>query len=691
MLSAPYNPTTGEGCYGQRERIDLTLGDLFPDFSTITLYLPVEMMQEAICVALKKYKSFPKLLESRGIASNKRALGTLWTLLGEVRYKYDPEYYFKAVCLIHNKVDEKVIPFVCNRGQRRLLAVLEGLRRADKPIRAILLKARQWGGSTLVQLYLNYIQMIHRKNWNSIICAHVKDASWSIRAMNEGFVENMTPIDGQKYTIRNFGSTQNIKYVPERGCRITVGSAEVPESVRSQDAKLVHFSEVAYFPNTEKRQTSQLISSIVGSVPRVPYTAVIYESTANGVGNFFHQEWLKAEEGDSAYSPVFVPWFEIDIYSEPFNGEYYQHGNGKKVKGSVDDFIATMSDYEKSLFHSHKSCTLESLNWYRGKLSDMTSEIQMRQEFPSDAIEAFQDSGRPVFKSSQIEAMRDGCEPPIAVGLLRGESDPVVSYRYPAERGGILSNIVFEADNDALLLSQSSDPKQQVRGERNKLKIWAYPDTTERYTNRYVVSVDVGGRSDKSDFSVITVLDNYWRMWNGAPEVVAEWIGHIDNDVLVWLSAQVATYYDNALLIFESNKQESKRNEGDHTEFIYDTLSDYYDNLYSRTPPEKVREGVPLVYGFHTNVKTKTNIVNTYQALLRDRGYLEPSHQTLNEARWYEFKQDGKMGAKDGFHDDILMSRMIGLYVSLVELPVPVLIKRDLPRKVERGVSEASI
>ncbi|MFC4676823.1 hypothetical protein ACFO6W_24380, partial [Dysgonomonas termitidis] len=164
------------------------------------------------------------------------------------------------------------------------------------PIRVILLKARQWGGSTLIQLYMFWIQLVHKKNWNSVICAHLKDASITIRAMFERSVKNMMPVGGVIHTIRSYEKTQNIKEVPERGCLITVGTAEEPDSVRSQDAKMAHFSEIAFYPNTEKNKTEDLVTSIVGSIPREPLTLVAFESTANGVGDFFYNECEKAKK-----------------------------------------------------------------------------------------------------------------------------------------------------------------------------------------------------------------------------------------------------------------------------------------------------------------------------------------------------------------------------------------------------------
>ena len=151
---------------------------------------------------------------------------------------------------------------------------------------------------------------------------------------------------------------------------------------------------------------------------------------------------------------------------------------------------------------------------------------------------------------------------------------------------------------------------------------------------------------------MITVFDRYWMMYGGKPEVVAEWVGHLDKDLAVWVAAQVAKWYCDALLVVESNTFESEYSKYNESEFIFDTIAGVYDNLYSRTPADKIKEGLPQVYGWHTNRETKPLIVNGYIVDLRDGGYVERSEDTLNEALVYEKKQNGSYGAKAGWHDD---------------------------------------
>ena len=68
--------------------------------------------------------------------------------------------------------------------------------------------------------------------------------------------------------------------------------------------------------------------------------------------------------------------------------------------------------------------------------------------------------------------------------------------------------------------------------------------------------------------------------------------------------------------------------------------------------------------GFHTNRQTKPLIVNNLVAAVRDGSYTERDSGAVDELQTYERKPNGTFGAKDGHHDDILMTRCIGLFIA---------------------------
>lgn len=527
--------------------------------------------------------------------------------------------YWAAKCVkIRDKRTGRDVPFLLNRPQKRVLKVLEEQRLAGKPIRLILLKARQWGGSTLVQLYMAWIQCVHRTGWHSLICAHLKNTASTIRGMYtkvlDNYPEELWAEDGAP-SFKPFERSQITRVIPSRGCCVTIGSAENQEGARGLDISMAHLSEVAFWRDTTGKSGAEFAQAICSGIPLEPYTFIAMESTARGVGNFFHEQWLKATDGKSNYAPVFVPWYEIDIYAK-----------------AVADPMAlweSMSEYERELWEL-LGLTLEQINWYHQKLAEMPSHLAMKNEYPSTAEEAFASTTFTVFAPEAVAKLRASCVAPAEVGEIVGKS---VKGR------------------DAL---KEVDMKQDSCG---KLQVWSRP-VDKPLRNQYVVAVDVGGRTDKADYSVIAVFE---RHINGPTGIVAQWRGHIDHDLLAWKAAAIARFYGNALLVVESNTLESETaGDGD---FLLDDLGNAYTNLYYRStcdPRGVITERRP---GFHTNRSTKALVINSLISHVRDGTYIETSADACNELTVYESTPQGTYAARRGCHDDILMTRAIGLYV----------------------------
>lgn len=324
-----------------------------------------------------------------------------------------------------------------------------------------------------------------------------------------------------------------------------------------------------------------------------------------------------------------------------------------------------MNEYEWKLWYL--GATLEAINWYRHKLRDYHNHDEMQAEFPSDDIEAFVHSGEIIFSLEHCNILRRTCREPDFVGEIFSSSN---------------RNTTVAALSDLDIIKQSN----------GAFRIWQQPDKNNKVSRRYIVSVDIGGRSAKADYSVITVLDRYWIIEGGVPEVVAEWRGHIDHDLLAWKAAQIATFYNKALLVIESNTIETKDNPDAYADdLIFDTIADCYPNLYARHDPQRIREGLPPRWGFHTNRKTKQTIVDTMIAIVRSQGYIERNDLAIDEMLTYERRPNGSYAATEGHHDDILITRMMALYVSSdIELPA---IIEHTPRRNNSNniISEASI
>lgn len=65
-----------------------------------------------------------------------------------------------------------------------------------------------------------------------------------------------------------------------------------------------HNSEVAFWPNAQ-----HIMAGLGQTLPLLPGSEAILESTANGLANLFHGMWTLAVAGKSDYMAVFIPWF----------------------------------------------------------------------------------------------------------------------------------------------------------------------------------------------------------------------------------------------------------------------------------------------------------------------------------------------------------------------------------------------
>lgn len=533
-----------------------------------------------------------------------------------VRCRHDFEFWAWRCARIKHKTRPEIVPFVLNRGQRRVVEALEADRAAGRPMRLIILKARQWGCSTVVEMYMAWIQCCLARNWHSLLCSQVQSVSQAIRDMLSTLLDNypaeMWQGDGDTPRLRAFQGQQTMREIEGRSCHLTLATSESVNSVRGSDYAMAHLTEVAFWKDTPSSRPLDFIRSVYGSVARTPLTLIVMESTANGAGSFFHREWLRSAAGKSDKHAVFVPWYEIGIYRE-----------------EVTDTAAlwkSLDAYERRLWTDH-GLTLERIAWYRAKRAEMADHAAFMAEYPTTAEEAFAMSGNMVFAPAHIERMRATCAAEPVIGEISGLA--------PLGRAA-LRGVRFAAD------------------PAGGLKLWRRPEAGRRY----VVAVDVGGRTLKADWSVIAVLSLGER-----PEVVAQWRGHTDHDLLVWKAAAIATYYNSAVLAFESNSLEhaGAGMAPDQGAYFLDQLADVYPNLYYR---QSAGEDAGRRPGFHTNRATKQMIITGLIAAVRDGSYIERDPGLLDELAAYRLQPNGVYEAADRCHDDMLMTRAIALYVA---------------------------
>lgn len=658
-----WDPLTGVGAPLKRKKL------VIPDFEIPEMYVPVDMLKNGLVSQISKCGGIERFLKNKGYDLTEDNFERVRRDLCIVRSRYD--FAFWAFVFVHIEpkavypgmfvYNDGTIPFKLNYPQRYLLEIMEINRIMQNPIRIIICKSRQWGGSTLVQIYIAWIQLVHKNAWNSNIIAQVKDTAKRIKGMYTTLIQNypswmldledgikldITPYEGATscfIVTQGNGQTK----IPVNKNTITIGSYENPDATRGGNYSCVHYSETALWKKTLGKEPQDIIKAVSGGMLPLPYTLEVIESTPLGVGNYHEREYNKAKRGESNRTAVFIPWYMVDFDQMPFESDEEKKDFARTLLEYRDMETSPLGYVEKGKYFWRlweMGATLEGLKWYMFKAKGIHDHSEIASEAPSDDVEAFQNSGDHVFDIYKIDQLRRSCRDPKFIGEVIGKDidgkDALVSCNF------------IELDNGGL-------------------KVWKLPDKSS-VTNRYIVVVDIGGVSTTADYSVITVIDRQPLMFGGCDEVVARWRGHIPHAKLAWKAAQIATFYDNALLVIESNTLETKDNNGDHSEFILNRIGSVYPNLYARSASKEssIAEAPAKMWGFHTNTSTKVLIIDNLIDVVDKLEFIERDDYALDEFNWYERKQNGGYGAIDGQHDDVLMTDAIGLWISR-KMPFP--------------------
>lgn len=664
-LRADYDPVTGAGLgelLGQK-RVKLFI----PDFGIPIQWVPPEMMGNKLIKEITKAGSIEQYIEKKRWKYGKPDRLEIERRIRRIRHKHDFCHWAYFCIWIKHKKLKKRVRFVLNLPQLIVLAKCEELRQAGAPIALIILKARQWGGSTFCFFYQVWLQFKWNEFHSFAIAAHTSSASETILNMlkrsivdypawdlglADGTSIRLAPADtsGHAFTLKD----QDNKQVLEGF--IYVGTAEKPDTLRSKDISGAHYSEVGVWPDTPGKQAEDIIADIEGGMTEDSETMEVMESTAKSSDDYFHDVWVSCLDGNGGYSPVFIPSRLIEHDSRgiqdirAFVKWLLEHKGEETPNGKWKD----SGKYYYWLWEI--GSTLEHINWYRYRRLKL-SFAKMCNEAPETPEQAFFTAGNHVFDPFLVAKKREKCRAPLYVGDLISD----------AEKGeDVLANIQFAANSTG------------------NLRIWEMPDDTP-INDRYIVVVDPGGPNPTSDPSSITVLDRLLMMpdfgVDGNPSVVAEMNYHTDLDKLAYDAMRLSEWYGHALLVIESNTMETKNKERDPGidgfEYILDIIGALYDNLYMRHRKEEdVKEGVTGKWGFHTNPSTKPKIINFMKECLRDDLWDEPSDICCDQMASY-MEDHGKTDAEHGKHDDEVMSRAIALWICYKEMPIPTWVKES--------------
>lgn len=470
---------------------------------------------------------------------------------------------------------------------------------------AIVLKARQEGISTYCEGRIFHSSHMNETTKSAII-THDKESCDTLFTMCKLFYDELPA--SYKPLVKNSNKKELRFENPNKKTRqanpglrsvIEVYTAGKNDPGRSTTLQNLHASEVASWS-----RAGEVIPAIMPTIPKNQFSFVVFESTAKGVGNYFHKEWTRAVNGESDMLPFFLAWFDFIKYTKDFNDDLHK-------QGFKDSLLADEKEIQKQF-----NLTLEQLHWRRIELRTLHGDLELfKQEYPCTAEEAFIVSGVPIFNRKKLTEMSRICVEPVF-------------------RGDININ------------------KKFVSNERGEFKLWEKPKPNAQY----VMGVDVSdGADDKSgDYSCVEIF-RYIGKPNLLAVQAAEWHGKIDPFSLgKQIAVPLAKLYNNALLSIEINA---------HGLATQQAVIETYWNLYRQENFDTYDKPFKNKIGWETNIRTKKLIVAFMSHCVTDMSVRIYSLALIKECMTFVRDNLNVAGsaAGSGF-DDRIMSAMICLF-----------------------------
>jgi len=199
----------------------------------------------------------------------------------------DPVYFMKKYCQIQHPTRGR-IPFNLYTFQERSL---QEFQHNDYNI---ILKSRQLGISTISAGYSLWL-MLFQEDKNVLVIATkqevAKNLVTKVREMHNYLPSWLkgTTVEDNKLSLR-FKNGSQIKAVSSSG-----------DAGRSEALSLLIIDEAAFIKGIEEIWASSQQTLATGG-------KAIVLSTPNGIGNFFHKTWVKAEDGSNNFNTIRLHW-----------------------------------------------------------------------------------------------------------------------------------------------------------------------------------------------------------------------------------------------------------------------------------------------------------------------------------------------------------------------------------------------
>lgn len=286
--------------------------------------------------------------------------------------------YIEEYVKIRDK-KSKIIPLRLNEPQLKYYNVIKELKKQRKPVRIIILKARQMGFSTETEAIF-FKETVTKPNVNTAIVAHKEDSTTNLFNMSKLMYDQLPEAIKPDKKASN---AKELVFDKENGTGLkskikcfTAGGSGIG---RSDTLNNLHLSELAFWTGDKK----ETLTGLLQAVPNDPDTMIVIESTANGY-EYFKELWDDAVDGKNDFVPLFIGWNELQEYKMTYTG-----------------FELTKEEKE---LQKRYGLTLDQLTWRRWCIANNCGNDveQFRQEYPINPEEAFISTGKCYFNKEKI-------------------------------------------------------------------------------------------------------------------------------------------------------------------------------------------------------------------------------------------------------------------------------------------------
>lgn len=368
--------------------------------------------------------------------------------------------------------------------------------------------------------------------------------------------------------------------------------------VRSATVHRLHVSEAHFIKHAE-----DVMTATMGAVPDDGIVTI--ETTGNGIGGMFHEDWLDAIDPNT---------------SSPFSVLFLGYQDSEEYMLELDDkmqFRKTMTQEEKGIHKKH-GVSLEHIAWRRKKRADPKVRKKFEQEFPCHWKEAFMHTGSGIFDVDMLD-------------------DWII--RDPIERRKIGSQ-----DGDYVIW------KKVKKGEQ------------------YIVSGDMSSGEGKTsasakqggtDYCVLEVINARTL------QVVAMFRGKHPYARMHEVAEKIAREYNKAYIIIETYPSAHGltvvNNLWHHTNYPHELI-------HTEKHLEKTTDRNKRRLGWYTTEKSKVLIIDELQNAVLEGTVRVHSRTIQSEMFTFINHDNGSMGAIEGYKDDTVMALGIGTYSKNIAL-----------------------